>query len=237
MLLLDGLVMVSERDEATYHEMIVQVPAFTHPGPRTALVIGGGDGGTVRELLRHPSIKSIDLVEIDRKVVEISRKYFPNLAEGFDDPKVKIHFRDGLEFVKGGSRRYDLVLIDSIDPMGPAVGLFEEPFYRDVNKILNDDGIMAAQAESPLYEPKCSKSMIDILKGIYPITLPYLSFIPTYPSGLWAFVLASKKFDPIKDFREKDSEAMAEGLKYYNSEIHRAAFAMPTELRKLYHNP
>lgn len=231
MLILDGLVMLSERDESAYHEMISHIPAFTHPGPKTALVIGGGDGGTVRELLRHPSIEHIDLVEIDRQVVDISKEFFPELTSGLKDCRVSIHYRDGIKFVKQTSDRYDLALVDSIDPIGPAAGLFQIDFYRDVYHCLSEDGILTAQAESPLFGQHISQAMVESLKTLFPLTFKYQSFIPTYPSGHWLFILASKKHHPTKNYRLKDALSMEKEFKYYNAELHKAAFALPTWVR------
>lgn len=232
MLLLDGLVMVSERDEAAYHEMLVHVPAFTHNRPKNALVIGGGDGGSVRELLKHTTIESVDLVEIDREVLEVSREYLPGIAAGLDDGRVSIHFEDGIKFVQGISDSYDLVMVDSIDPVGPAVGLFEKPFYQDAHRCLRKDGILCAQAESPFYEKHIALRMKEKLKTLFPIVLPYLAYIPTYPSGMWAFIIASKARHPIEAFREQDAKTLEGIFKYYTSEIHRASFALPAEIAK-----
>lgn len=233
-LILDGLVMLTERDEAAYHEMIVHLSAFTHPHPRRALVVGGGDGGSVRELLKHSSIESVDLVEIDREVVEVSRKYLPGLSSGFDDPRVNLFFEDGIGFVEGVKSRYDLAVVDSIDPVGSAVGLFEKPFYQSVFEALTDEGIMTAQAESPLYDRHISRGMLAKLKTIFPVALPYLSVIPTYPSALWTFIIASKSRHPLEDFREEAAMELDGRLNYYNSGIHRAAFALPGELLRYY---
>ena len=233
-LVLDGAVMLSDRDESAYHEMLVHVAAFTHPNPTRALVIGGGDGGTVRELLKHDSIESIDLVEIDNLVVDISRKYFPQLSGGFDNPRTHIHYQDGIEFVKNVKDKYDLVLVDSIDPVGPAVGLFEKPFYENVFHCLKDDGILSVQAESSLYNAHVSVEIAARLKELFPLVKPYLTFIPTYPSGQWVFVTASKKYDPLQPSRLGDIPRMESELKYYNADIHQAAFALTMELRRKY---
>ncbi|NQS97352.1 MAG: polyamine aminopropyltransferase [candidate division Zixibacteria bacterium] len=233
-LLLDGMVMLSERDEAGYHEMIVHIPAFTHPSPKRALVVGGGDGGTVRELLKHQTIEAIDMVEIDKMVVETSRVYLPSLSHGFSDQKVNLIFQDGIEFVKDTDKKYDLVLIDSIDPVGAAVGLFARTFYQNVLKCLNEDGIICLQCESSLYDAKISKSSMQRLQGMFPIILPYLSYIPTYPSAQWVFVVGSKKYHPLTDFRADAASKMEADLGYYNCKIHRAAFALPAFLIDYY---
>lgn len=233
-MLLDGMVMFSDRDEAHYHEMLVHVPMFAHPAPRNVLVIGGGDGGTVRELIRHSSVKHIDLVEIDREVVEKSREYFPQIASQFDNPRVHIHYEDGLKFVKSPHLKYDIALIDSTDPVGPAVGLYEKPFYNDVCDCLTDDGMICAQAESSMLNPERVKAMGEKLREFFPLVMVYLSFIPTYPVGQWAFILGSKKHHPLKDYREEAVNSFEEDFTYYNPEIHRAAFALPTKFKTFY---
>jgi spermidine synthase len=214
--------------------MITHIPALTHPQPRKVLIIGGGEGGTVRELLRYSSIEAIELVEIDDKVVEAAKLFFPEMAGGLDHPKVTVFFQDGIEFVKQHKNKYDLALIDSIDPVGPAEGLFEKPFFENVHRCLKEDGIMCAQAESTLYGAEISRSMMVKLKTLYPIVLPYYSFIPTYPSGQWLFVLASKKYHPLVDFRSEDAESLQRKLKYYNSSIHQSSFALPSCLARFY---
>jgi len=233
MLILDGLVMVSDKDECAYHEMITHIPAFTHPHPRKALIIGGGDGGAVRELLRHPSIEHIDLVEIDKMVVDVSREFFPQITAKLDDPRVEIHYRDGIEFVKQISHKYDLALVDSIDPIGPAVGLFQLDFYRDVHNCLTEDGILVAQAESSLFGLKTSNDMLASLQTLFPLTFKYQCFIPTYPSGHWLFALASKKYHPLEHHRFSDALAMEKDLNYYNAVLHKAAFALPNWVKQL----
>ena len=234
MLILDGFVMLSEKDECGYHEMMVHVPAFTHAQPKSALVIGGGDGGTVRELLKHTSIERVDLVEIDEQVVEISKRYLPALSGSLSDEKVRVYYEDGIKFVKETNDRYDLVFVDSIDPVGPAVGLFQKEFYEDVFNCLNEDGIMTAQAESALFELRTSYMMQKSLKELYPMVECYQSFIPTYPSGHWMFAIASKMYDHLKDFRAEDARQMEKTLNYYNADLHRSSFSLPNWVREYY---
>ena len=151
-LLNDGIVMVTERDEFIYHEMISHVPLFTHPQPRKVLIIGGGDGGTVREVLKHPSVELCRMVEIDPVVVEACRKHLPQTASQLDHPKMDLHIEDGVEFLeREQDHQYDLILIDSTDPIGPAIPLFGEPFYQNVYRCLKEDGLVVAQAESSFY--------------------------------------------------------------------------------------
>lgn len=224
---LDGFIMLTEKDEFIYHEMIAHVPLFTHPEPKHVLVIGGGDGGAVREILKHKSIKKVELVEIDEEVVKTSKIYFPNLASYLDDERVEINFQDGTEFVKSKRGIYDIVLIDSPDPIGPAVGLFEESFYRNAFASLNDSGIIVAQSESPFVFPDLIKRIFLIFKRYFPIVHFYIANVPTYASGMISFILGSKKFDPIKDFYPDRVKNFASTLKYYNERVHLASFALP----------
>lgn len=224
---LDGYIMLTEKDEFIYHEMISHVPLFTHPEPKYILVIGGGDGGTVREVLKHESVKKVELVEIDEEVVNASKIYFPEIASCLNNEKVKVIFQDGIEFVKTKKEVYDIVLIDSTDPIGPAVGLFEEDFYKDAFNSLNDTGILVAQSESPFVYPDLIKRVYSVFKKYFPIVYFYLANVPTYSSGVISFILGSKKFDPLKDFDLERLKKIISTLKYYNEKIHFASFALP----------
>ncbi|CUS99675.1 polyamine aminopropyltransferase [Candidatus Chrysopegis kryptomonas] len=230
---LDGFIMLTEKDEFIYHEMIAHVPLFTHPEPTYVLVIGGGDGGAVREILKHETIKKVELVEIDEEVVNAAKIYFPQVASHLDDDRVEISFQDGIEFVKGKKGVYDVILIDSPDPIGPAVGLFEESFYKDAFSALNDSGIIVAQAESPFVFPDLIKQINSIFKKYFPIVRFYLANVPTYASGVISFVLGSKKFDPIKDFNPNRVKKIVQSLRYYNDKIHIASFALPNFFENL----
>ena len=232
-LLLDGFVMLTERDEFVYHEMIAHTPLFTHPEPKRVLVIGGGDGGTVREVLRHPSVEHVDLVDIDEMVTKVSLEYFPQVAGKLNDPRVSCHFEDGVAFVKRKSAAYDIIIVDSTDPISVGEGLFTREFYRDCYNALNDNGILVNQSESPFWLPKIVKGIHAKLRDIFPIFQFYQAFIPTYPSGSWAFGFASKGIHPINDFYQQRYERLSLDLQYYNDEIHKAAFALPTFFRKL----
>lgn len=235
MLLNDGIVMLSERDEYVYHEMLVHVPLFTHPNPKKVLIIGGGDGGTAREVLRHSSIKQCVNVEIDEMVVEVCKKYFPKLADSFDHPRVKLHIEDGAKFVKETTEKFDVVLVDSTDPLGPAKVLFSEDFYREVHRILTEDGVLVAQAESPLFkrEIEAQKFILQSLKSVFPITSLYHYSNVSYPGGLWSFACASKKYHPAKDFQKNKIVDISHwNLHYYNQAIHQSAFAQPEFVKK-----
>lgn len=237
-LTLDGLMMATEKDEFIYHDMIVHVAMATNPEIENVLVIGGGDGGTVRELCRYDSVRRIDLVEIDKMVIDVSRKYLKKTACKLDDPRVHIHIADGLPFVRGKHGEYDLIIVDSTDPFGPGEGLFTKEFYGNCYKALTDTGILINQHESAYYE-KYAQSMKRAHRRImetFPVCRVYQAHIPTYPSGHWLFGFASKTFDPIRDFGpEKQQRWNDLGLetKYYNTDLHIGAFALPTYIKKL----
>jgi spermidine synthase len=234
-LTLDGYMMLTEKDEFIYHEMMVHVPMSVHPNVKKVLVIGGGDGGTVRELSRYDYIESIDLVEIDEEVVEACKKYLGQTACGFDDKRVRIYYDDGLKFVRKYVNEYDLILVDSTDPFGPGEGLFTKEFYGNCCKALKEDGIMVNQHESPFY-PNDAVAMQRAHKRIvesFPIARVYQAHIPTYPSGHWLFGFASKKYHPIED--QDVARWKAQGLKtrYYNEQLHRGAFALPNYVEEM----
>ncbi len=222
-LILDGALQVSEKDEFVYHEMIVHVPMFSHPAPRNVLIIGGGDGGTLRELCKHPQLQKVDMVEIDERVVAASKKYLPSISSAFNDARVNLYFQDGIEFVKNAGK-YDLVIVDSSDPIGPAQLLFTQEFYSNIYNCLNDDGMMVVQSESPIFYQEVFCSVHRNISAVFPQTLVYLAYIPTYVSGPWSFTIGSKIHDP----REVKGDSKADfDLKYYNDKVHQAAFALP----------
>lgn len=232
-LLIDGLIMLTERDEFIYHEMIAHVPINVHPNPQRVLVIGAGDGGTMRELLRHNEIKKLDLVEIDKTVHDVCRKFFPEMSASFDDRRVTAYWEDGVKFVKETENEYDLIVIDSTDPFGPGEGLFTTDFYTDCFNILSNNGILVNQSESPQWTPDYVKGIHEKMSKIFPVFKFYQAFIPTYPSGHWLFGFASKNLDPIED--QKPGRWLEKKLetKYYNAEVHKAAFALPNFVQKL----
>lgn len=234
-LTLDGYMMLTEKDEFIYHEMMVHVPMAVHPHVKKALVIGGGDGGTVRELARYKEIERIDLVEIDEEVVKACRAYLRQTACGFDDGRVHIFYDDGLKFVRKFVNEYDLILVDSTDPFGPGEGLFTKEFYGNCYKALKEDGIMVNQHESPFY-PNDATAMQRAHKRIvesFPISKVYQAHIPTYPSGHWLFGFASKKYHPLDG--QDIARWKARGLKtrYYNEQLHKGAFALPNYVEEL----
>jgi len=222
-LVLDGAVQTTVGDEYIYHEMIAHVPLFTHPNPERVLVIGGGDGGTAREVSRHPAVKSVDMVEIDRAVVDACRRYLPETACGLDHPKVNLVIGDGLAWVAGRSGEYDVILVDSSDPVGPAEGLFNRTFYENVYRALKPEGIFVAQVLSPFFHQRLIRDVYQVVASIFPITMPYLTVVPTYPSGLHCFMLGSKRHTPLR----QGMEAPSWPTRWYTPEVHRAAFQLP----------
>lgn len=232
---LDGLMMVTEKDEFIYHDMIVHVPMATNPDIKRVLVIGAGDGGTVRELCRYPGIEHIDMVEIDKLVVDVCLEFFPTTTVSLHDPRVHIFYEDGLKFVRSRVNEYDLIIVDSTDPFGPGEGLFTREFYGNCYHALKDNGILVNQHENPYYDTyqHSMKRAHMRIKELFPITRVYQAHIPTYPSGHWLFGYASKTIDPIKDLKGEAWTALNLTTKYYNLDLHIGCFALPTYVQEL----
>ncbi len=234
-LTLDGYMMLTEKDEFIYHEMITHVPMCVNPLAKQVLVIGGGDGGTVRELLRYPTIESIDLVEIDELVVEVCKKYLPQTAGCLGDARVHPYYEDGLKFIRHCENTYDLIIVDSTDPFGPGEGLFTKEFYGNCYKALKEDGIMVNQHESPFYKEdayamqRAHKRIVES----FPISRVYQAHIPTYPSGHWLFGFASKKYHPVKGVNWVRWNALGLKTRYYNTQLHAGAFALPNYVEEM----
>lgn len=234
-LVIDNWTMVTEKDEFIYHEMITHVAMATNLKIKNVLVIGAGDGGTVRELTRYNSIENIDMVEIDELVVRASQEYLPFTAGKLNDNRVNLFFEDGIKFVKGISDKYDLIIVDSTDPIGPGEGLFTEVFYKDCYNALTEKGILINQCESPYY-PNNSKEMrrsYTKLKNIFNICEAYQYHMPTYPSGHWMFCFASKELHPLKDFEPSIWNGLSLETRYYNVNLHKGAFALPNYVKEL----
>lgn len=234
-LVLDGYLMLTEKDEFIYHEMITHVPMAVHPDVKRVLVIGAGDGGAIRELTRYGSIEHIDLVEIDEEVIRVCEEYLPQTAGKLNDPRVHKYFEDGLKFVRTRTDEYDLIIVDSTDPFGPGEGLFTKEFYGNCYKALKEDGILINQHESPYYEEdaRAMSRAHQRIASVFPVARLYQFFMPTYPSGHWLFGFASKKYDPVKDLREDAWNALQLETRYYNTELHRGAFALPNYVKKM----
>jgi len=232
-LTLDDLMMTTEGDEWHYHEMIVHVPMMTHKNPKTVLVIGGGDGGTVREVLKHDTVEKVVLCEIDGDVIEECKKYLPTISCELDNPKCEILVQDAIEYVKDKKNMFDIVLIDSTDPMGPGEGLFTEEFYNNVKASLKEGGILVAQAESPVAQADSLEKMNKLLKKVFPIRATYTSNIPTYPGGYWSWTFCSETVKPLSYWDERRGNEIAKTCKIYNREYHEARFALPNYLKEL----
>ena len=232
---LDGIVMLTEKDEFIYHDMIVHVPMATNPDIKKVLVIGGGDGGTVRELCRYKSVEKIDMVEIDEMVVTAAKKYLPFTSCSYDDPRVTLRFEDGLKFIRSVENEYDLIIVDSTDPIGPGEGLFTKEFYGNCERALRENGILVNQHECPYYEfqTKAMQRSHKRIREFFPICRVYQLHIPTYPSGHWLFGFASKTIDPVKGAKLEHWNSLGIKTKYYNTEIHSACFALPTYVNEL----
>ena len=232
-LTLDGYLMVTEKDEYIDHEMITHIPMAVNPDIKNILVIGAGDGGTVRELTRYNHVENIDMVEIDEMVVEICREYLPQTASRLSDPRVHIFYQDGLRFVRSKENEYDLIIVDSTDPFGVGEGLFTKEFYGNCYKALKDDGILVNQHESTFYASYSNsmKRAHSRIKSTFPIALVYQAHIPTYPSGHWLFGFASKKYDPRSDLKSEWWNSLGIKTKYYNTILHTGCFAIPNNVR------
>ena len=231
---LDGLMMVTQKDEFIYHDMIVHVPMAVNPEIRNVLVIGGGDGGTVRELCRYPDIAHIDMVEIDEMVVDVCREYLPFTACSLDDKRVSLLFEDGLKFIRSQQNKYDLIIVDSTDPFGPGEGLFTKEFYGNCFNALTEQGILVNQHESPYYDyfAKSMRRAHTRIREFFPVCAVYQAHIPTYPSGHWLFGFASKSLNPL-DIDAERWQKLGLTTKYYNTELHKACFVLPNYVRSL----
>jgi spermidine synthase len=218
MLILDGVVQITERDEFFYHEMLTHVLMHAHPDPRRVVVVGGGDGGTVREVLKHKCVEKLYFVEIDEEVINVSRKFFPTVSCSIDDPRVEIKVMDGAEFMKKASK-IDIVLVDSTDPIGFARSLYSREFFASISNAMNDDGMLALQSESVLLHSDIVGEVQQTIKSVFPVADVYTAPIATYPGNWWTFSVGSKKLDPRQMRRKFELKT-----KYYSEEIHEYAF-------------
>lgn len=237
-LTLDGCLMVTEKDEFIYHEMIVHTAMAVNPDIKKVLVIGAGDGGTVRELTKYSGIEEIHMVEIDEMVVDVCKEYLTFTSEKLSDPRVKIFYEDGLKFVRIKKGEYDLIIVDSTDPFGPGEGLFTKEFYGSCYNALTENGILVNQHESVYYDSYISsvKRAHKRMKELFVVSEVYQAHIPTYPSGHWLFGFASKTYHPILDLKEKEWNRLDMNTKYYNTELHKGSFALPNYVKELLAN-
>ena len=229
---LDGLVMVTDRDNFVYHEMMTHPALFAHPAPKRVLIIGGGDCGTLREVLKHPDVELAVQVELDERVTRVAEMFFPDLCEKNNDARARLHFTDGIQWVADAKpASYDVIVVDSTDPVGPAAGLFSETFYKNCHKALGPQGIVVGQSESPLFHPDLIVSMHKAMRAAGFADSATLQFPQcTYPSGWWSCTMAGKS--ALAGFREQAAKAKSFGTRYYNAAIHHSARALPEFLIK-----
>jgi len=229
-LLLDGIIQTTDKDEFVYHEMITQVALNGHPNPENVLIIGGGDGGALREVVGHPSVKKGVMVEIDEEVVKASKEFFPQLSCSFAHEKGELIIEDGIKYVKGHKNIFDIIIVDSTDPIGPAVELFSADFYSHAAACLKEDGMLVVQSESPFFNADIIRKVYDGISQSFALTKLYLAAVPTYPGGLWSFTIGSKKHDPEMI---NNPQAKADSFKYYTPYVHRAAFKLPPFVQEI----
>jgi len=231
---LDGVIMTRDYDEFVYHEMISHVPLFLHEHPKEVLVIGGGDGGTVREVLKHDSIEKVVLCELDEKVVEASLKYLPNISYELNNSKVDIVYEDGSKFVSQFKNEFDVIIIDSTDPTEGEGGLlFTEEFYKNCFDALTENGVFSAQTEEPFLKKEWMLRAYKRISSVFNLARLYMGYVPQYMPGVWTWTFASKNIDPIKDFDSEKVRDFDRELKYYNEEIHVASFSLPNFVKKM----
>ncbi|KAG6506835.1 hypothetical protein ZIOFF_032167 [Zingiber officinale] len=241
-LVLDGVIQVTDRDECAYQEMITHLPLCSIPNPRKVLVIGGGDGGVLREVSRYSSVEQIDICEIDKMVIDVSKQFFPHLAVGYKDPRVTLHIGDGVAFLKAVPEgTYDAIIVDSSDPIGPAQELFEKPFFESIAKALRPGGVVCTQAESIWLHMQLIEDIVSACRQVFRGSVSYAwTTVPTYPSGVIGFMLCSTE-GPAVDFQhpvyhiDQDEISIKSmgPLKFYNSEIHSAAFCLPSFAKRV----
>lgn len=237
-LILDGIINCTERDEFSYQEMLTNVALCSHPNPQSVLIIGGGDGGIAREVAKHEAVKRIVQCEIDQKVIDACKKYLPSMAVGFDHPKMNLFVGDGFEFMEKHQNEFDVIITDSSDPIGPAEVLFRKEYYELLHKALKSDGILSSQGES-LWIPMAATSIVPLIgdiKTIFPVVGYAYTHIPTYTTGQIGFILASKNKDtkfeePLRVLTDEEKDRMQ--LRYYNEHVHKASFCLPQFIKKL----
>jgi len=227
MLVLDGVVQTTSQDGHIYNEMITHVPLSIHPSPTDVLIIGGGDCGAAKEAAKYESVERIDLVEIDEAVVRASKRYMPEVSGNLSDPRVHYHYADGVEFAKRHTAAYDVIIVDSSDPVGPAQALFEPAFYESLRWALRDDGLMVCQSQSPIFHGDIMEQTYRRIGRIFPYTRLYTAVVPTYPGGLWSFTLGSKRELPEPERIRFDKTAL-----YANQELMRRCFSLPAFLKE-----
>lgn len=232
LLILDGVFQTSVKDEWTYHEMISHVPLMLHPHPERVLIIGGGDGGVAREVCRHHCVTHVDLCDIDGRVIELSKEYFPTISKVLRNPpeKLHVHVGDGIAFARKVKDFYDVIIIDCSDPIGPGEGLFTRDFYKSASAALRKDGLLVQQTESPIVQQSTVHDVFEAMNDVFPIVRMYYSHVPIYPACMHSFMLASKVYDPLT---AEPREGAPEPMKYYNRHIQKSCFVLPNFIKEL----
>ena len=226
-LMLDGAYQLTEKDEFTYSEMMAHVPLCAHADPQNVLIIGGGDGAIMREVLKHKNVKKCTLIDIDERVIECSKKYLPFAGCSFGDERADVRCMDAMKFIRETPERYDVVIIDSTDPVDFAAGLFQSGFYEDVKHVMTPDGMMSELTESPFTDADLMTQAVREMRAVFPIVRVYWGAVPTYPGGMWTYGAASLRDDPSVPKREVSP------TKYYTNEVHKAAFVLPPFLAEM----
>jgi len=221
MLVLDGVVQTTSSDGHIYNEMISHIPLSIHPNPEKVLIIGGGDCGVAREVCKYPNVKEIDMVEIDELVVKACKEYLPEVSGNLNDPRVNFLYIDGVQYAAEKENEYDIIIVDSSDPIGPAEQLFSKSFYSHLKKALKEDGLMVCQSQSPVFHLDVFKQSHAHLSSLFPIVKPYTAVVPTYPGGLWSFTIGSKKYENIH-VQNFDKET-----KYVSQDLLEGCFKLP----------
>lgn len=240
-LVLDGIVQLTEKDECAYQEMIAHLPLCSIESPKNVLVVGGGDGGVLREISRHSSVECVDICEIDKMVIDVSKKFFPELFIGFEDPRVQLHIGDAAEFLRNAPEgKYDAIIVDSSDPVGPAQELVEKPFFETTARALRPGGVLCNMAESMWLHTHLIEDLVSICRRTFKGSVRYAwASVPTYPSGIIGFLLCATEGPPVDFINPVNPIEKLEGalkhrrdLRFYNSEMHKAAFALPSFLKR-----
>ena len=226
MLILDEVVQMTERDEFFYHEMLVHPAFICQPNLKNILIIGGGDGGALRETLRYPVKKTV-LVEIDKEVIKVAKEYFPWLVSALSDDRAELILADGIEYLKEKKRKYNIIIVDSSEPVGPSAVLYQEEFYRLLKANLSDQGIVTMQMGSPFFHLDMITKQAKLLRRVFKIVKFYMGPVPTYPGGSWCYVFLSDRVTPSSAFKNQ-----VPALKYFHEDIYRSAFNLPVYLEK-----
>jgi len=234
-LVLDGVVQCTEFDEFCYQEMLTFLPLNCHPDPKDVLIIGGGDGGVAREVVKHPAVRSVTQCEIDEEVINVSKKYLPFMACGFEDPKMTLHIGDGFSFMEKHTNSFDVIISDTSDPVGPAERLFSTEYYKLMHNALKENGVLAVQGECMFLHDQLISGLMDFCNGLYAKSAYATGYVPTYPCGQIGYLLASKNpatdfKEPVTVFSEEEKDKMK--LRYYDEDIHRTAFVLPRKVKK-----